>query len=177
MILYNVKECLDRLKTDQKINYEWVKPYAGSLIIKNPSKDLDEIIQLLKRDIDNDAFKALSFNRFNPTEFGQTKFIVIHKEKIESTPDYSKFKSKFKNEINNEELINTAEKWLAQFPFFDWKIYALKLLSNITYLNEDKIDKKLEEITKYMSGLNNYVISDIEGIVKSSVHLFYPLKN
>ncbi len=39
----------------------------------------------------------------------------------------------------------------------------------------DEIDKSLEEIKKYISGLNDFVISDIEGIEKSSVHLFYSL--
>ena len=175
MTIYKVKEYLDGLKDTQQLDYEWSKFYAGSLILKNSSKDLDEIIHLLKKDIMDNIQEVLSFNRFNPAEFGNTKFTIIHKENIESTLDYSKFKSKFENEINDEELRNKADNWIAQFPFFDWKIYALKLLSNITYYKMDDIDESLEEIKKYISGLNDFVISDIEGIEKSSVHLFYSL--
>jgi hypothetical protein len=175
MDIHVVKEHLDKLKENQKLSYEWVKLYAGSLVLKNPSKDLDEIIQLFNEDIINDALGGLSFNRFTPSEFGKIKFIIIHKENIESTQEYSDFISKFKKEINIIESTKKAENWIAQYPFFNWKIYALKLLSNITYFKMDKIDKKLEDMKKYMSGLNDYVISDIEGIEKSSVHLFYSL--
>jgi len=175
IMFHKVKESLDGLKDNQQLDYEWSKLYAGSLILKNPSKELDEIIHLLGQNIKDNIQEELSFNRFNPTEFGNTKFIIIHKENIESTLDYSKFKSKFKIEINDDELTNKADNWIAQFPFFDWKIYALKLLSNITYFKMDKIDKSLEEIKNYISGLNGFVISDIEGIEKSSVHLFYSL--
>ncbi|NOR47198.1 MAG: hypothetical protein GQ533_04020, partial [Methanosarcinaceae archaeon] len=174
MILNKVKEYLDGLKDNQQLDYDWAKLYAGSLILKNPSKELDEIIYLLGQNI-KDNIHELSINRFNPTEFGNTKFIIIHKENIELTQVFSKFKSKFENEIDNNKLTNEAYKWIAQFPFFDWKIYALKLLSNITYYKMDDIDESLEEIKKYISGLNNFVISDIEGIEKSSVHLFYSL--
>jgi len=163
IVFYELKEYLDGLKENQKLDYEWSKLYAGSLILKNPSKELDEIKE------------ELSFNRFNPAEFGNTKFIIIHKANIESTLDYSKFNSKFKIKINDDELTNKADNWIAQFPFFDWKIYALKLLSKITYCKNDEIDNSLEEIKKYISGLNDFVISDIEGIEKSSVHLFYSL--
>lgn len=178
--LHVVKEHLDKLKENQKLNYEWIKSYAGSLVLKNPSKDLDEIIQLLNEDLINDRFDGLSldglsFNHFMPSEFGETKFIIIHEENIESTQEYSDFISNFKKEINDIGLTRKAEYWLSQYPFFDWKIYALKLLSNITYYKMDKIDKKIEEIKKYMSGLNNFVISNIQGIEKSSVHLFYSL--
>ena len=174
-MFYEVKEYLDGLKENQKLDYEWSKLYAGSLILKNPSKELDEIIHLLRQNIKDNIQEELSFNRFNPAEFVNTKFIIIHKENIKSTPDFLKFESKFKNEINDNELTNKADKWIAQFPFFDWKIYALRLLSNITYFKMDDINKSLEEIKKYISGLNNFVISDIEGIEKSSVHLFYSL--
>ena len=175
MTFYKVKEYLDGLKDNQQLDYEWSKLYAGSLILKNPSKELDEIIHLLMKNIKDNIQEELSFNRFNSAEFGNTKFIVIHKENIESTLDYSKFKSKFENEINDDELTNKAYAWITQFPFFDWKIYALRLLSNITYYKMDDIDESLEEIKKYLSGLNDFVISDIEGIEKSSVHLFYSL--
>ena len=30
MVLYKVKDCLDRLKVDQKLSYEWAKLYAHS---------------------------------------------------------------------------------------------------------------------------------------------------
>jgi hypothetical protein len=175
MDLHIVKEHLDKLKENQKLKYEWIKSYEGSLVLKNPSKDLDEIIQLLNEDIINDTFEGLSFNRFTPSEFGETKFIIIHKGNIESTPEYADFTSKFTTEINDKRLTKKAEDWIEQYPFYNWKIYALKLLSNITYFEVDKIDRKLEEMKKYMSGLNDYVISDIEGIEKSSVHLFYSL--
>jgi len=175
IVIYEVKEYLDGLKDNQKLDYEWAKLYAGSLILKNSSKELDEIVHLLSKNIKDNIQEELSFNRFNPAEFGKTKFIIIHKENVESTLDYSKFESKFKHEINDNELTNKAYNWITQFPFFDWKIYALKLLSDITYFKMDEIDKSLEEIKKYFSGLNDFVISDIEGIEKSSVRLFYSL--
>jgi len=175
IVIYEVKEYLDGLKDNQKLDYEWAKLYAGSLILKNSSKELDEIIHLLRQNIKDNIQEELSFNRFNPVEFGKTKFIIIHKENVESTLDYSNFESKFKHEINDNELTNKAYNWITQFPFFDWKIYALKLLSDITYFKMDEIDKSLEEIKKYFSGLNDFVISDIEGIEKSSVRLFYSL--
>ena len=141
-MFYEVKEYLDGLKENQKLDYEWSKLYAGSLILKNPSKELDEIIHLLRQNINDNIQEELSFNRFNPVEFGKTKFIIIHKENIESI---------FKND---NELTNKAYDWITQFPFFDWKIYALRLLSNITYYKMDDIDESLEETRKPPSGAN-----------------------
>ena len=176
MELHNLEDRLVQLKEYGKLNYEWEQPYAGSLVIKNPKEDLDALIGLLRKDINNEEFFGkFSFNRFNPPEFNEIKFIIIHKANIKSTKEYMDFKDKFQHKIKNQDLINKAEDWITQFPFFDWKIYALKLLSNIIYLDEDDIEKKLIEIKKYMGALDDFVISDIEGIPKSSTHLFYPL--
>ena len=109
-MFYKVKEYLDGLNENQKLDYEWSKLYAGSLILKNPSKELDEIIHLLRKNIKDNIKEKLSFNRFNSEEFGNTKFIIIHKENIESTPDFSEFKSKFENEINDNKLTKEAYK-------------------------------------------------------------------
>ena len=116
----------------------------------------------------------ISFNPFSPAEFNYDKFLIIHKEKIEQTEEYRKFKEKFENEITEPEF-KRAMQWIAQFPFFEWKLYALKLLTNIIFLNEEKINKKLKELANPLSVLKNCVISDIEGVAKSSEHLFYPL--
>lgn len=176
MELHNLKDRLVLLKEYGKLDYEWEKLYAGSLVIKNPTEDLDAFIEHLRKDINDDEnFGKYFFNRFSPPEFNDIKFIIIHKANIESTKEYIDFKDKFQYKIKNQNLINKAEDWIAQFPFFDWKIYALKLLSNIIYLDDDKIEKKLTEIKKYMGALDDFVISDLEGVAKSSAHLFYPL--
>ena len=174
-MLFKIKESLDGLRKEHKLDYEWAEVHAGSLVLKNPSIDVDAIKHFLRQYVKGDIENKVFINPFSPSEFEKTKFIIIHRENIELTEDYSNFESKFKTEIRDGELTKKAENWIDQFPFFDWKIYALKLLSNIIYLNDDGIDKKLEEMTKYMSALNNYVISNIEGIEKSSSHLFYPL--
>ncbi|MGP8337361.1 MAG: phosphoribosyltransferase-like protein, partial [Methanosarcinaceae archaeon] len=175
MMLLKIKKYLDDSKSKKELDYEWAKVHAGSLVLKDPSMNLDEIKHLLSEGMKEDIQNKVDFNYFSPTEFKETKFIIIHKEKIKSTQNYFNFESKFETEIGDKRITKKAENWIIQFPFFDWKMYALKLLSNITYLNEDKIDKKLEDMTKFMSGLDNYVISNIEGIEKSSNHLFYPL--
>ena len=82
IVIYEVKEYLDGLKDNQKLDYEWAKLYAGSLILKNSSKELDEIVHLLSKNIKDNIQEELSFNRFNPAEFGNTKFIIIHKANI-----------------------------------------------------------------------------------------------
>ena len=176
MELQNLKDRLVLLKDDHMLNFEWEKIYAGSLVIKNPVEDLEVFIGQLGKYINtNEIFEKISYNRFNPLEFNKIKFIIIHKANIKSTEAYRDFKYKFQHEIKNQDLMNKAEKWIAQFPFFNWKIYALKLLSDIIYLDEDDIEKKLIEIKKYMGALDDFVISDIEGVAKSSAHLFYPL--
>jgi hypothetical protein len=109
------------------------------------------------------------WRKFNPD-----KFLIIHKEKIEQTEEYRKFKEKFRTEITEPEF-KRAIQWIAQFPFFEWKLYALKLLTNIIFLNEENVNQKLKELANPLSILKNCVISDIEGVAKSSEHLFYPL--
>ena len=173
MGLHNLEDRLVQLKKDGKLNYEWKQLYAGSLVIKT-TEDLYAFIGLLRKDINNEEFfRKISYNPFTPSEFNDIKFIIIHKADIKSTKAYTKFKDKFQREIKNQDLMDKAEKWIAQFPFFDWKIYALKLLFNIIYLDEDDIEEQLIEIKKYMGAPDDFVISDIEGATKSSAHLFY----
>lgn len=128
----------------------------------------------LIRDVGKEIVDKISFNPFSPAEFNNDKFLIIHKEKIEQTEEYRKFREKFQTEITESE-INRAMRWITQFPFFEWKLYALKLLNNIIFLNEENVNKKLKELSNPLSVLKNCVISDIEGTAKSSEHLFYPL--
>ena len=119
MELHNLEDRLVRLKEYGKLNYEWEKLYAGSLVIKNPKEDLDAFIGLLRKDINNEEFfKKISFNPFSPPEFNDIKFIIIHKANIKSTEEYMEFKDKIQHKIKNQDLINKAEAWIAQFPFF-----------------------------------------------------------
>jgi hypothetical protein len=174
MSLPIIKVRLEMLKADNKLHYEWVKSYGGSLILKNLKEDKEDVEGFLIRDVGKEIVEKISFNPFSPAEFNPDKFLIIHKEKIEDTEEYKKFGEKFENEIPVSE-INRAMQWIAQFPFFEWKLYALKLLTNIIFLNEEKVNKKLKELANSLSILKNCVISDIEGVAKSSEHLFYPL--
>jgi len=173
MSLPIIKARLEVLKTEDKLHYEWVKSYGGSLILKNLKEDKEEVESFLIRDIGKEIVDKISFNLFSPAEFNHEKFLIIHKEKIEQTEEYRKFKEKFQTEISESEF-KRAERWISQFPFFEWKLYALKLLTNIIFLNEDEINKRLKTISNSLPFLKNCVISDIVG-VESSEHLFYLL--
>ena len=100
--------------------------------------------------------------------------MIIHKGKIEKTEEYRKFEEKFQTKISEPEF-KRAMEWIEQFPFFKWKLYALKLLTKVIFLNEEKVNQKLKELAKSLSILKNCVITDIEGVAKSSEHLFYLL--
>lgn len=54
MELHNLKDRLVLLKEYGKLDYEWEKLYAGSLVIKNPTEDLDAFIEHLRKDINDD---------------------------------------------------------------------------------------------------------------------------
>jgi len=174
MSLPTIKDRLELLKADNKLYYEWVKSFRGSLILKNLKEDKEEVEGFLRRDMEKEIVDKISFNPFSPAEFNNDKFLTIHKEKIEHTEEYRKFREKYQTEITEPEF-KRAMRWVSQFPFFEWKLYALKLLTNITFLNEEKVNKKLKELSNSLSILKNCVISDIEGAAKSSEHLFYPL--
>ncbi|HYN44912.1 MAG TPA: tetratricopeptide repeat protein [Candidatus Limnocylindrales bacterium] len=174
MSLPIIKARLEVLKAEDKLHYEWVKSYRGSLILKNLKEDKEELEGFLIRDAGKEIVDKISFNPFSPAEFNHDKFLIIHKEKIEKTEAYKKFEEKFRTEISDIEF-KRAMQWIAQFPFFEWKLYALKLLTNIIFLNEEKVNQKLKELSNPLSVLKNCVISDIEGVAKSSEHLFYPL--
>jgi hypothetical protein len=156
MSLPIIKDRLVMLKADNKLHYEWVKSYCGSLILKNLKEDKEEVEGFLRRDMAKEIVDKISFNPFSPAEFNHDKFLIIHKEKIEQTEEYRKFREKFQTEITESE-INRAMRWITQFPFFEWKLYALKLLNNIIFLSEENVNKKLKELSN------------------SSEHLFYPL--
>jgi len=174
MSLPIIKDRLELLKTDSKLHYEWVKSFRGSLILKNLKEDKEEVEGFLRRDMANEIVDKIYFNPFSPAEFNNDKFLIIHKEKIEHTEEYREFRGKYQTEITEPEF-RRAMRWISQFPFFEWKLYALKLLTNITFLNEEKVNKKLKELSNSLSILKNCVISGIEGAAKSSEHLFYPL--
>ena len=174
MSLPIIKDRLELLKADNKLHYEGVKSFRGSLILKNLKEDKEEVEGFLRRDMEKEIVDKISFNPFSPAEFNNDKFLIIHKEKIENTEEYRKFREKYQTEITEPEF-KRAMQWIAQFPFFEWKLYALKLLTNITFLNEEKVNNKLKELSNSLSILKNCVISDIEGAAKSSEHLFYPL--
>ena len=174
MSLPIIKARLEVLKAEDKLHYEWIKSYGGSLILKNLKEDKEEMEGFLIRDVGKEIVDKISINPFNPAEFNHEKFFIIHKENIGQTEYYRKFKEKFQNEITEPEF-KRAMQWIAQFPFFEWKLYALKLLTNIIFLNEEQVNKKLKELSNPLSVLKNCVISDIEGAAKSSEHLFYPL--
>jgi MoaA/NifB/PqqE/SkfB family radical SAM enzyme len=165
---------INKLNKENKLQFDCAKYYEGSLVIKNIAEDPHHIKFLLKEEFTkhDDILSNVTFDNFSPSEFEGTKFIIIHKD-ITKTGEYYKFLKKFENEFTEENLIN-AKKWLEQFPFFKWKLCALNLLSEIIYLDEKKIEDKLRQLTKYM-GDGDFVISEIEGIAKSSAHLFYPL--
>lgn len=174
MSLPIIKDRLELLKTDNKLHYEWVKSFSGSLILKNLKEDKEDVELFLRRDMEKEIVGKISFNLFSPAEFNNNKFLIIHKVKIENTDEYIKFREKYQTKITEPEF-KRAMQWISQFPFFEWKLYALKLLTNITFLNEEKVNKKLQELSNSLSILNNCVISGIEGAAKSSEHLFYPL--
>lgn len=174
MSLPIIKSRLEVLKAEDKLHYEWVKSYGGSLILKNLNEDKEEVEGFLIRDVGKEIVDKISFNPFSPAEFNHDKFLIIHKEKIENTEEYKKFRQKYQTEISEPEF-KRAMRWISQFPFFEWKLYALKLLTNIIFLNEEKVNQKLKELSNPLSILKNCVISDIEGAAKSSEHLFYPL--
>ena len=165
MSLPIIKDRLELLKTDSKLHYEWVKSFRGSLILKNLKEDKEEVEVFLRRDMANEIVDKIYFNPFSPAEFNNDKFLIIHKEKIEHTEEYRKFREKYQTEITEPEF-KRAMRWISQFPFFEWKLYALKLLTNIIFLNEEKVNKKLKELSNSLSILKNCVISDIEGAAK-----------
>ena len=51
MSLPIIKDRLEMLKADNKLRYEWVKSYGGSLILKNLKEDKEEVKGFLRRDI------------------------------------------------------------------------------------------------------------------------------
>ena len=172
MILYKVNNLIKKLKEQELLNYDWVRQYGGSLIIKNPSEDEYHIKQQLFDLLsDNNDFSGLHFNTFCPTEFKDIIFIIIHKNDIDSNQICIDVKEKFKKEFNDDFIVG-VDNWIKQFPYYNWKMYALKLLSNTIYLNDAQIIEKLKEVVKYI-GTKNFVVSEIEGLEKSSVHLFY----
>ncbi|AKB83547.1 hypothetical protein MSBR3_2969 [Methanosarcina barkeri 3] len=164
--LNSIKKSLEDLKEKHKLDYSLIKAYAGSLIIKNPSLDIYQIKELL-------SLNEVVLNDFKPSEF-EDNYIIIHKQNVAQTNEYVAFKNKLNNELEGVEL-DKVEKWLDQFPFFDWKIYGLKLLSETLYINEKNKDDNLKTILNFVSDPDKTVISDIKGLVKSSVNLFYGL--
>ncbi len=126
MSLPIIKDRLEKLNTDNKLHYEWVKSYRGSLILKNLKEDKEDVEGFLRRDMAKEIVDKISFNPFSPEEFNHDKFLIIHKEKIEQTEEYRKFREKFQTEITEPEF-KRAMQWIAQFPFFEWKLYAIKL--------------------------------------------------
>lgn len=87
MSLPIIKVRLDMLKADNKLHYEWVKSYCGSLILKNLKEDKEDVEGFLIRDVGKEIVEKISFNPFSPAEFNPDKFLIIHKEKIEQTAE------------------------------------------------------------------------------------------
>lgn len=164
--LISLKKELERLKGEGTLHFEWVQYHdEGSLIIKNPKENAYQIMELLSNG------KSLIFNFFRPAQF-INKYLIINKQDIIYTKEYLEFKNKLNNELEGVD-IDKVNKWLSQFPFFDWKIYCLKLLSKTLYFTENKMREKLKMFENFISDLQNTVISNIEGLEKSSVSLFY----
>ena len=62
MSLPIIKERLEILKADNKLHYEWVKSYSGSLILKNLTEDKEEVEGSLIRDVGKETINKISFN-------------------------------------------------------------------------------------------------------------------
>ncbi len=82
MSLPIIKNRLELLKADNKLHYEWVKSFRGSLILKNLKEDKEEVEGFLRRDMAEEMVNKISFNPFSPAEFNNDKFLIIHQEKI-----------------------------------------------------------------------------------------------